>query len=82
MLIFDFESEKIAGSLAVGWGWAQSRQVGPDYNGPGSLFTENKKCPPLSDARLDFLRLTHFRVKNIDLHSNSISSLNADQIAD
>ena len=57
--------------LVAGLAWAGPTSLGRslDYNGLfGSLFTGHKNCPPLSDARLDFLRLTHFQVKNIDLH--------------
>ena len=70
MLIRYFESEKIAAGSPAGWaGPSLGRTMALDYNGLfGSLFTGNKNCPPLSDARLDFLRLTHFQVKNIDLH--------------
>ena len=74
MLIRYFESEKIAAGSRAGWAGPTSlgRSVALSIimcNGlSGSLFTRNKNCPPLSDARLDFLRLTHFQVKNIDLH--------------
>ena len=71
MLIRYFESEKIAAGSRAGWAGPTSlgRSMALDYNGlSGSLFNGNKNCPPLSDARLDFLRLTHFQVKNIDLH--------------
>ena len=62
--------------LVARTGWAGPTSLGRSValsiimcNGlSGSLFTGNKNCPPLSDARLDFLRLTHFQVKNIDLH--------------
>ena len=80
MLIRYFESEKITAGSRAGWAGPTSlgRSMALDYNGLSeSLFTENKNCPPLSDARLDFLRLTHFQVKNIDLHFYSIWSFSS-----